>query len=44
MNSSRRKAAILLMYLDSKMPGLSQQLFSKIGETRAKMLLHEINL
>ena len=43
INSSRRKAAILLMYLDSKMPGLSQQLFSKMGETRSKMLLHEIN-
>tara|TARA_B100000427_G_scaffold275521_1_gene244092 strand:- start:7414 stop:8592 length:1179 start_codon:yes stop_codon:yes gene_type:complete len=41
--SSRRKAAILLMYLDSKMPGLSQQLFAKMGESRSKMLLHEIN-
>ncbi|MBH37515.1 hypothetical protein CL658_00590 [bacterium] len=41
--SSRRKAAILLMYLDSKMPGLSQELFSKMGESRSKILLHEIN-
>ena len=43
ITTSRRKAAILLMYLDSKMPGLSQQLFAKMGESRSKMLLHEIN-
>ncbi|RAP27142.1 hypothetical protein DID74_00985 [Candidatus Marinamargulisbacteria bacterium SCGC AG-333-B06] len=43
ITSGRRKAAILLMYLDSKAPGLSQQLFSKMGESRSKILLHEIN-
>ena len=31
------------MYLDSKMPGLSKELFSKMGESRSKTLLHEIN-
>ncbi len=40
---NRTKAAILLMSLDSKMPGLSQQLFSSMGESTSKVLLKEIS-
>ena len=41
--SSRTKAAILLMSLDAKMPGLSQQLLTKMDESQSKLLLQEIN-
>ncbi len=42
--SSRKKAAILVMSLDAKMPGLSQQLFTHLGEVQSKKILEEINV
>jgi len=42
--TNRQKAAILLIALDARSPGISQQLFSKMGENQSKLLLHEINL
>ena len=41
--TNRQKAAILLISLDAKNPGLSQQLFSKMGESKSRVLLHEIS-
>ncbi|RAP31325.1 hypothetical protein DID78_01445 [Candidatus Marinamargulisbacteria bacterium SCGC AG-343-D04] len=43
MLGTGKKAAILLMALDSKMPGISQQLFSKMGEDKSKVLLEEMS-
>lgn len=41
--TNRQKAAVLLISLDAKTPGLSQQLFSKMGESKSRVLLHEIS-
>lgn len=41
--TNKQKAAILFISLDSKTPGLSQQLFSKMGESKSRVLLHEIS-
>jgi flagellar motor switch protein FliG len=41
--TNRQKSAILLISLDAKNPGLSQQLFSKMGESKSRVLLHEIS-
>ena len=41
--TNKQKAAILFISLDAKSPGLSQQLFSKMGESKSRVLLHEIS-
>ena len=42
--SNLRKAAVLLMSLDSKMPGLSQQVLSAMGKEKSKRLLSEVTV
>ena len=40
---NKQKAAILMIALNARSPGFSQQIFSKMGESQSKELLHEIN-